>query len=110
MGLVIVRQITVATATILDQLLTVYFWIVLISVVLSWVRADPRSPIVRFFYAVTEPVLYQIRRRLPFVVAGGIDFSPLVLVLAIQFAKIVLVRSLYELAFRIAAAGAVPAG
>jgi len=45
--------------------------------------------------------LYQIRRRLPFVYAGGIDFSPLVLMIGIQFAKMVVVRSLYELAMRI---------
>jgi YggT family protein len=97
----VLRQFTMALATILDGLLSLYFWIVLIAALLSWVSPDPRNPIVRFLYSVTEPVLYQIRRRLPFVHAAGIDFSPLVLMVAIQFTKMVLVASLYELAQRI---------
>ena len=97
----VLRQFTVALASVLDGLLNVYFWIVLISALLSWVNPDPRNPIVRFLYSVTEPVLYQIRRRLPFVYAARIDFSPLVLMIAIQFARMVVVGSLYELARRI---------
>jgi YggT family protein len=103
MGLVIVRQITVATAMVLDQLLTLYLYVVIAAAIVSWVSPDPRNPIVRFLYAVTEPMLYQVRRRLPFVCAGGIDFSPLVLILGIMFVRSVLVGSLGELARRIAA-------
>jgi YggT family protein len=100
----VLRQFIGAVAVILDSLLTLYFWVVLIAALLSWVNPDPRNPIVRFLYAVTEPVLYQIRRRFPFVHAGGLDFSPLVLMLAIQFTKMVVVQSLYELAARVHAA------
>ena len=92
-----------AVAFTLDSLLSIYFWIVLISALLSWVNPDPRNPIVRFLYGVTEPVLHQIRRRLPFVVAGGLDLSPLVLMIGIQFAKIVVVQSLYDLSLRVSA-------
>jgi YggT family protein len=104
MGEFVLRQFIAAVAVILDSLLTLYFWVVLIAALLSWVNPDPRNPIVRFLYAVTEPVLYQIRRRLPFVHAAGLDFSPLVLMLAIQFTKMVVVQSLYELAARVHAA------
>jgi YggT family protein len=97
----VLRQVIVAVATILDNLLWLYLWMVIISALLSWVNPDPRNPIVRFLYSVTEPVLYQIRRRLPFVFAGGIDFSPLILMLAIQFVRMVLVPSLFRLAFEI---------
>lgn len=100
----VLGRVILGVATILDSLLSLYFWTVLISALLSWVNPDPRNPIVRFLYAVTEPVLYQIRRRLPFVFAGGIDFSPLILILVIQFTKIVLVQSLYRLAFEVSAA------
>ena len=99
----VLGRIILAIASMLDGLLSLYFWIVLISALLSWVNPDPRNPIVRFLYAVTDPVLYQIRRRLPFVIAGGIDFSPLVLILGIQFTKIVLVESLFRLAYEISA-------
>ena len=98
----VLRQTIEALAAILNNLLGVYFWIVLIAVLLTWVSPDPRNPIVRFLYSVTDPVLYWIRRRLPFLVVGGFDLSPLVLLFAIRFSQYVLVASLYELAYRIA--------
>ena len=101
MGIVL-RQTILAIATILNSLLTLYFWILLAAAVISWVNPDPNNPIVRFLRAVTDPVLYRVRRALPFVYAGGIDFSPLVVMLAIQFVKMVVVQSLYELAVQIA--------
>jgi YggT family protein len=100
----VARQMVLAVATILDSVLSLYFWIVIAAVVVSWVNADPRNAIVRFLYAVTEPVLYQIRRAMPFVRAGSLDFSPLILLFAIQAAQIVVVRSLYHLATRLALA------
>ena len=103
---VVLRQLTLALATILDRLLALYFYVVLIAALLSWVNPDPRNPIVRFLYAVTEPALAQIRRRLPFVYAGGIDFSPLVLMMVIYLVQMVVVGSLYELVRRIALATA----
>jgi len=99
----VLRQLILAIATILNSLLTLYFWILLAAAVISWVNPDPNNPIVRFLRAVTDPVLYRVRRALPFVYAAGIDFSPLVVMLAIQFVKIVVVQSLYELAVQIAA-------
>ncbi len=101
---ILLRNFTLGVANVLNALLTLYFWILLAAAVLSWVNPDPNNPIVRFLRAVTDPVLYRVRRALPFVYAGGIDFSPLLVMLAIQFVKIFVVQSLYELALRIAAA------
>ena len=56
------------------------------------------NPIVRFIYAVTEPVLDPVRRRLP-VFAAGVDLSPFVVWLAILFLQRFIVASLYDLAF-----------
>src|SRR5690348_18241284 len=97
----VLRQTIEALASVLNSLLELYFWIVLISALLSWVNPDPRNPIVRFLYSVTEPVLYWLRRRLPFLVIGGFDLSPLILLFRIRFAQRVLVSSLYEPALRI---------
>src|SRR5437870_2398752 len=97
----VLRQAIEAVAGILNSLLELYFWIVLIAVLLTWVNPDPRNPIVHFLYSVTEPVLSWIRRRLPFVVVGGFDLSPILLLFAIRFAQSVLVASLVELARRI---------
>jgi len=86
-----------AVAIIIDYLLTAYTWIIIAQSILSWVRPDPYSPIVRFLYAVTEPVLSPIRRRIP-VSLGGFDFSPLVVILAIVFLQHFVVDSLRQLA------------
>ena len=86
-----------ALAAVIGTLLTVYTWILIARAVISWVSPDPYNPIVRFLYNVTEPVLYRVRRLVPSVY-GGIDLSPLILILALQFLQIFLVGSLRDLA------------
>lgn len=86
-----------ALAGIVDFLLTAYMWIIIGRAVISWVSADPYNPIVRFLYEVTEPLLGRIRRILP-ISLGGIDFSPVVLILFIMFLQSFLVPTLKQLA------------
>ena len=91
-----------AVAKILDIGLNLYMWIIIGRAVISWVNPDPYNPIVRFLTLVTEPVLYPIRRMLPKLGAlGGIDFAPILVILAIIFVRSFLVRSLIELAARL---------
>jgi len=89
-----------ALATILDIALTAYMWIIIIRSIISWVNPDPWNPIVQFLYRVTDPVLRPIQRMLP-MRGWGIDFSPLVAILAIIFIQKFLVASLTELAWRL---------
>ncbi len=86
-----------AIAGVIDTVLSLYFWVVIISALLSWVNPDPYNPLVRILRNLTEPVFYRIRKWLPFTYMGGIDFSPVVVLLAIQFIKIFLVRTLFQL-------------
>lgn len=80
-----------------------YMYVVFASVILSWLVAfDVVNMRNRFVYAVgsflnrmTEPVLRPIRRFLPNL--GGIDLSPLVLILGIYFIQMVLQRLLFTL-------------
>ncbi len=97
------RNVIEGLAMVLNSLLGLYFWIVFIAVILDWVNPDPRNPIVQFLRSVTEPVLYAIRRRMPFLIVGRLDLSPIVLLLGIRFTQYVVVRSLFELAVRISA-------
>ena len=53
------------------------WWIVIISALISWVNPDPRNPIVRFLWGVTEPLFKPFRRLVPPSRMGGIDISPL---------------------------------
>lgn len=89
-----------AIASVLSLVLTLYFWIVIISAVLSWVNPDPYNPIVRTLRNLTEPVFYRIRRTFPFVVISGIDLSPIVVILGIHFLERFVVASLASFAMR----------
>jgi YggT family protein len=100
---VIFRQVTLAVAMVLNHLLTLYWWVVLIAVLLTWVNPDPYNPIVRFLRGVTEPVFHQIRRRMPFIVISGIDLSPVVVLLLIEVLRMVLVVPLVQLGHEFAA-------
>ena len=81
-----IRYVAVsALFNVLNSLLTVYFIILVLRSLVSWTRPDPNSDLVRFLYAITEPVLEPIRAILP--QTGMIDFSPLVatvLIIALQ--------------------------
>jgi len=87
----------IALARVLDIVFSLYFWVILIAALLSWVRPDPYNPVVRFLRAVTDPVFYRVRRWLPFLTVGGIDLSPIVVILALQFLQWFLVPTLMRL-------------
>ena len=89
-----------ALATVINYVLMIYMWIIIARAVISWVNPDPYNPIVRFLYSITDPVLLALRRRLP-LSFGGIDFSPVIVILAIFFLRSFLVFSLYGLAGRL---------
>ena len=79
-----------AVAKILDSLLLLYLYIVIARAVLSWVRPDPRNPIVRFINGIVDPVSYRISRIIPTRV-GMMDISPIILILLIEFLRYFLV-------------------
>jgi YggT family protein len=94
----VARELLVAVAWLVEYVLWAYMWIIVIRALISWVNPDPWNPIVRFLYQVTEPVLRPIRRRLP---ATPIDFSPLIVILAIMFLQRFLVQVLMNAAYRL---------
>ena len=83
----------------LGWLLNLYSWVIIAAALITWVSPDPRNPVVMFLRQVTEPVLAPVRRFLPPWKTGGLDFSPLIVILAIQFVERVilpgLLRALY---------------
>ena len=87
-----------ATGAIFDALiwlLTGLQWIVIIAALVSWVSPDPRNPIVRFLWAVTEPLFRPFRKLLPPSRTGHIDLSPLFVLLII----FLLIRFLTRMAY-----------
>lgn len=79
---------------LLFAILEIIKWLVIIAAVVSWVNPDPRNPIVQFLYRSTEPILRPFRRILPPGRTGGIDLSPILVILLIFFLKSLLSRLL----------------
>ena len=73
----IIGQFLIAIAGVLEWVLIIYMWIVIIAALISWVNPDPYNPIVRFLYAMTEPVFASIRRRLP-LPPMPVDITPII--------------------------------
>jgi YggT family protein len=79
---------------VVDTVLSLYFWVVIAAVVLSWVNPDPYNPLVRGIRSLTEPVFFRIRKLMPFTYLSGIDFSPFIVLLFIKFIQIFLTQLL----------------
>ena len=69
----------------LIDLLDIYSLIVFGAVIVSWIQLPPSNAVVRFLETATEPVLAPIRRVLPDM--GGLDFSPLVLLIGLRMLR-----------------------
>jgi YggT family protein len=91
----IMANTIVFAAQTLSGLLQIYFYIVIIAALLSWVQPDPYNPIVRALYGMTEPVFDWIREHLP-VYFGGLDLSPIVVIIGIEFVQRVLIIAVLQ--------------
>ena len=86
-----------AVANILSIIVNVYTWIIIAAALVSWVRPDPSSPVVQLLYRLTEPVYSFIRRYIK-TEFNGIDFAPLIVLLALQLIDQFLIRLLFVFA------------
>jgi YggT family protein len=82
---------------LVDTIINLYIWILIVAAILSWLVAfnvvNARNPIVanvgEFLYRVTEPALRPIRALLPNL--GGIDISPVILIILLLFLQRIIV-------------------
>lgn len=79
---------------IINGLLTLYKYILLASVVISWVNADPYNPLVSFIRRITDPLLNRLRRYMPD--TGMLDLSPLAAFALIYVLQIVVCDTAYQ--------------
>ncbi|MGB9736470.1 MAG: YggT family protein [bacterium] len=94
-------NILVILANIVNVILTVYYWLIIIRALLSWINPDPYNPAINLLYRITEPVLAPFRKIIPIGGNYGIDLSPLFAILAIYFFKSLIVQALLKLAMKL---------
>ena len=87
----------VAIARIIDLAFSIYIFIIVARALVSWVNPDPYNSIVRFLHSATDPVLYRLRRMLPFLQAGAFDFSPIALLILLSVLQQMIASFLYQL-------------
>jgi YggT family protein len=91
-----------ALANLIGTVITIYIWLLIASAILSWLVTfnvvNTRNRFVYvvgdFLYKITEPALRPIRRILPSL--GGIDLSPVVLILILFFLRDFILHDLFR--------------
>lgn len=93
----VIGNFLTAVAVVLRTVIDLYTIVIVVNALLSWVRPDPYNPIVRALASLSNFVLNPIRRLVP-MHSLGIDISPILAVLLLQFIKMFVVESLIQLA------------
>src|SRR5690554_2618477 len=91
-GSILIGSVAGVVKTILD----LYFFMLIISIVLSWVAPQSNHPGAVLVYQLTEPVMAPVRRVIPSL--GGLDLSPIFVFLGINLLSSLLVGTLAQMA------------
>ena len=83
-----------AVARVLHIVLILYMWIVIFRAVLSWVKVPSLYPVTVILHNLTERVMKPFRKIIPPGLLGGIDVSPIIVILVILFVDSFLVKSI----------------
>ena len=94
----ILQNFLLALAQTLSMVINLYIWIIIISALISWVQPNPYNPIIQILYRLTNPA-YKLVKRFVNLVFGGIDLTPLIIILILQFLNIFLVKTLESFAY-----------
>lgn len=84
-------------AVVLNLIISFYLFAIIVQAILSWVYPDPFNPVVRFLHNITEPIYRPLRRKIP-LFYGGIDFSPMFVIIILIFLREFLVNVLLTFA------------
>lgn len=90
--------LVLACAELLGLIVWVYIIVILVRVILSWVNPyGTRHPVADLLYSLTEPMLAPARRLIPAI--GGLDLSPIAVLVLLQLTLILIVRPLTDLGY-----------
>ncbi len=85
-------------APIFHYLIQAYIVIIIIRSVISWVGTIPPNPFIMLLRRLTDPVFRLVHRYIPFLIVGGIDISPIVIVAVLYFIDNFLTRVMLDFA------------
>lgn len=89
----------IAFADLIGFTLTIVLMLVIVRVILSFVASDSYHPIVPLVFQLTEPIMKPVRKRMP--ALGGLDLSPMIILLAIFLLQALVVAPLLDLGLRL---------
>ncbi len=95
-----VGLLVLSLAKLLGLLLSIYFFTILIEVILSWVSPGAYHPAAYLLHQLNEPVMRPARSILP--PMGGLDLSPIIVLIGLQLARFLVVDPLLDFGFRLA--------
>lgn len=87
--------VVLAFAELLNQLINIFFYAVIALTILSWISPLTHGPFIEILVRVSEPLIKPIRGMLPSV--GGLDFSPLILIVCLKLLTMLLVQPLAQI-------------
>ncbi len=92
-------MLLISIAGLLSLLMNVFLFSIIIQVVLSWVSPGTHNPMTSIIYSLTEPILRPVRNALP--PMGGLDLSPLVVLIALQLISILFTDPLTQTGWKL---------
>lgn len=81
----IFANILQALVYILHFLIQIYIMLIVVRAFISWMGDIPHHPLINLLYRLTNPVLRFVRWRFPFLIIGGIDITPMIIIMALYF-------------------------
>jgi YggT family protein len=80
---VISASILRAIAQLIHILIQLYILLIIVRAVISWLGDIPPNPLVMIIMRLTDPLFRFLHRRMPFLIVGGIDITPMIVVFAL---------------------------
>ncbi|MCB1788176.1 MAG: YggT family protein [Chromatiaceae bacterium] len=88
-----------AIPELISLIINIFLFAILIQVILSWINPGTLNPAVGLIHSLTEPLLGPVRRRMPDM--GGLDLSPMVVMLGLVVLEMLLIPPVKDLVVRL---------
>ncbi|MFT4634887.1 MAG: YggT family protein [Arenicella sp.] len=92
----VLKMLGIGVAAVLDSSIYVFLGAILVGIISSWINPQSYHPILSIARSISEPLLAPARKLIPSI--GGIDFSPMLVILFLRFSQILFIAPLYRLA------------